>query len=363
MAERIKAVAVRGHTSIRHVALELRDLNVLIGANGAGKSNFVRALGMFGQIASRRLGYYVGQSGGASALLNRAEPDEGIVLAVDAPPHHYRAHLVPSSEDRLIFAEERWGSDPIELGHNETHLFRLIDDGPPDEGVRRMVDLLRGCQVYQFHDTGPRAPLKRFVPTADNLALRYDGGNLAAVLARFHGSSRAPESAAYRRIVGAVQSVAPFFDDFVLETEGTDAIRLRWRERPSGAVFSAAQMSDGTLRFVCLATLLLAPELPRLLILDEPELGLHPLGIAILADLLRQAATRSQVIAATQSVTLINQLDLEDIVVVERSEQGTILRRPDPERLAGWLDDYSLGELWEKNIIGGRPGRAGGSLA
>ena len=151
--------------------------------------------------------------------------------------------------------------------------------------------------------------------------------------------------------------MAPFFRDFVLQPEKGDRLRLRWRQSDSGIVFSANQMSDGTLRFVCLATLLLHPQLPSLVVLDEPELGLHPFAIVQLAGLLRQASVRSRVLFATQSVTLMNQFALEDLIVVERADGASTFNRPDVEKLRGWLDDYSLGELWEKNLIGGRPGR------
>jgi predicted ATPase len=131
------------------------------------------------------------------------------------------------------------------------------------------------------------------------------------------------------------------------------------RERPAVVVFSADQLSDGTLRFICLATLLLQPTMPKLVVLDEPELGLHPYAIVQLADLLRQAATRSQVVLATQSVTLINQFELADLIVVEGGKDGSTFERPSGERLGAWLDEYSLGDLWEKNLIGGRPGNPG----
>jgi predicted ATPase len=192
------------------------------------------------------------------------------------------------------------------------------------------------------------------VSTADNLELRGDAANLAAVLLAL----RDGEPSAYRRIVGAIHQVAPFFRDFVLQPE-RDNIRLRWRQTDSDAVFSANQMSDGTLRFVCLATLLLQPRLPSLVILDEPELGLHPYAIVQLAELLRQAGERGQVVIATQSVTLMNQFAVDDLIVVERHDGQSRFTRPDRAKLGDWLDEYSLGDLWEKNLIGGRPGDTG----
>jgi len=170
------------------------------------------------------------------------------------------------------------------------------------------------------------------------------------------GSGNSYDAAAYRRVSGVVHQVAPFFGGFVLETEKSDQLRLRWRDADSDTVFSAHQMSDGTLRFVCLAALLLQPTLPALVVLDEPELGLHPFAITLLAGLLRQAAERSQVLLATQSVTLINEFELEDLIIVEHENGDSTFSRPDRERLTAWPEDYSLGEIWQKNLIGGRPG-------
>lgn len=374
MDDRLHTVEVAGFTSIGRAVLELRDVNVLIGANGAGKSNFIRALEMLGQIVDNRLALYVGRAGGASAILNRTQAADQMELVLQTAQSRYVARLALSADDELVFVYEFLGRSPsggdrhelsLGAGHRETRLLSLASD--PDANMssfaERYLDLLRGCRVYHFHDTSHSAPVKLSTPTADNLALRADAANLAAVLARLKESGDGDDKAAYRRIVSVVNQVAPFFDDFVLRPHGADYIRLRWRERYSDVVFSAGQMSDGTLRFVCLATLLLSPELPRLVVLDEPELGLHPAAIVQLAELLRSAATRSQVLVATQSVTLLNQFEPEDLVVVERSDDGTTLRRPDPGVLERWLDEYTLGELWEKNIIGGRPGKAGRSLA
>ncbi|HEX4224819.1 MAG TPA: AAA family ATPase [Pseudonocardiaceae bacterium] len=264
--------------------------------------------------------------------------------------------------DKFIFETEQllrphgtgreFQAETIGVGGDESGLAASAMRERP--AVAYVRELLAACKVYHFHDTSQNAAVKQFAPTADNIALRGDAGNLAAVLLSLRDSDRP----AYQRITRAVTQVAPFFRDFVLEPEN-DSIRLRWRQRDSSVVFSADQLSDGTLRFICLATLLLQPTMPKLVVLDEPELGLHPYAIVQLADLLRQAATRSQVVLATQSVTLINQFELADLIVVEGGKDGSTFERPSGERLGAWLDEYSLGDLWEKNLIGGRPGNPG----
>jgi predicted ATPase len=357
---RLDSVTIEGFTSIRSATVSLGDLNVLVGANGAGKSNFVRALEMLGRIADGELGLFVGFSGGASTLLNNSSGSSSVTLRLDAHPNSYEAVLAAAPDDELIFESESVyfqgedygtsGEHNLGRGHRETRLRK--SDLPVAEHV---THILRGCRVFHFHDTSTDAPVKQLVSTADNLALRQDAGNLASVLLELREGDRA----AYRRIVGAVRQVAPFFRDFVLQPEKNDRIRLRWRQIDSDAVFSANQLSDGTLRFICLTTLLLQSQLPTLVVLDEPELGLHPYAIVQLAGLLRQAATRSQVLIATQSVTLMNQFQLEDLIVVERLKGASTFSRPDADQLAVWMSDYSLGELWEKNLIGGRPTSAG----
>lgn len=362
---RIESITVEGHTSMLSARVDLRDLNVLVGANGSGKSNFVRALEMLGRIAEKDLEYYVNSRGRASTLLRQDGSRKGIRLVIEAPPNRYEALLTPTVDDRLIFGGE-WmeylgpGHDKpwrqsLGRGHRETQLHNEVSEHPDRKVAIYVISMLSGCRVYHFHDTSDQAAVKQTSPTADNLALRSDAGNLAAVLLRL----RQHDAAAYARIVGAVHQVAPFLRDFVLEPEATDTIRLRWRQVDSETVFSAHQMSDGTLRFVCLATLLLPPPsaLPRLMVLDEPELGLHPYAIVQLAEMLRAASVSSQVVIATQSVTLMDQFSLEDLIVVEREHGASTFSRPEPERLREWLDEYSLGELWQKNLIGGRPQR------
>jgi predicted ATPase len=293
-------------------------------------------------------------------LLQQGGASPEIRLKLNAPPSSYEAVLVPASKDELIFereviefhgpTHERPWNQMIGSGQRET---RLSESRKPVAG--HVSDLLRGCRVYHFHDTSRDAPVKQLVPTADNIKLRDDAGNLAAVLLALKDGDDPAGRAAYRRIVGTIKLVAPFFRDFVLVPERSDRIRLRWTQNDSDTVFSADQMSDGTLRFVCLTALLLDPHPPALMVLDEPELGLHPYAIVHLAELLRRASEQSQVIIATQSVTLMNQFEVADLIVVERSDGASQFIRPDEERLRAWLAEYSLGELWEKNLIGGRP--------
>ncbi|MFJ2257456.1 AAA family ATPase [Streptomyces sp. NPDC087844] len=359
---KVSEVTVEGYASIRSSTLTLGDgVTVLVGANGAGKSNVVGALELLGRMADGDLALEVGLRGGAQAL-QYAGPraEKGIRLRVSASPYRYEAHLLPAANDTFVFAEEKghfheWGQGrPLEEHFGRGHRESLLREKEAEQLSRLagpVREILAGCRVFHFQDTGREAPVKQLGFTADNEALRPDAGNLAAFLLRLRESRAKP----YRRIVRAVKAVAPFFRDFLLSEEPGGKIRLRWTQEGVDAVFPAEALSDGTLRYICLCVLLLQPDPPALLTLDEPELGLHPYAIVQLADMLRSVAVRSQVVVATQSVTLLNQFSLDEMVVVEREDGATVLKRPDREALHGWLDDYSLGELWEKNVLGGRP--------
>lgn len=341
----LHSLTVEGHTSIRHAYVELQDTNVLVGANGAGKSNLVRALELLGRIVDQELQLSIELAGGASSVLHQPANDAMTLLIEGGDGtniHGYRAELQATADDRLIFAHEQAtfrapGYDEpvrtsIGTGHRETALQTTADGSDGSSAARYVLKLLRGCRVFHFHDTSRTAAVKQPQPAADDLSLQSDARNIAAVLRRLRNADRGT----YGRITRAVRQIAPFFRDFVLEPDHTDRVQLRWRATESDTIFSGHQMSDGTLRFVCLATLLLQPNLPQLIVLDEPELGLHPAAIVQLAEMLQAVArTGSQVLIATQSVTLIDQFALDDLIVVEHSKAGTIARRPDPAALTG----------------------------
>ncbi len=206
--------------------------------------------------------------------------------------------------------------------------------------------------LYHFHDTSAEAGVRRPGELNDNQALRPEGANLAAFLWNLRDSN--PLQAA--RIRDAVRLAAPFFDDFLLRpmTHAPHLIQLEWRQKGSDFPFRAVHLSDGTLRFICLATALLQPVPPSTILVDEPELGLHPHAIELLAALFRKASSTggSQIIVSTQSAALLSEFAPEDVVVVERERGESVFRRLDVAQLAEWLEEYGLGELWQKNVLG-----------
>jgi predicted ATPase len=185
----------------------------------------------------------------------------------------------------------------------------------------------------------------------DNVMLHGNAANLAAVLMRMETAN--PSN--FSQIAETVRQVAPFFGEFVLREVAAGQTQLLWKDRHSDLVYYPNQLSDGTLRYICLATLLLQPNPPYTVIIDEPELGLHPYAIKLLASLLHEAAERCQVIVSTQASLLLDELTPEQVIVVNQHDGESTLERLDPEKLADWLQEYTLGQLWEKNELGGLP--------
>lgn len=369
----LRSLAVRGFASIHDLALELTsDVTLLVGANGTGKSNVVGAFELLGRILDRQLNEQLARTGGFDRHLYRGKGVTPGAESIEIEAwggwqtdisNGYRVRILPSTDDQALISETTFFHDRsrFERPHSENLGFSAESQLPKLAKMhardRHVLDVMAGCRVFHFDDTSADAPPKRRSDIADSLTLQPDARNLASVLLGMQEEH--PE--AFERLVRAVRSVAPFFDDFELR-ESNGSVLLRWREKGVDGYFSADALSDGTLRFICLATLLLQPNPPATIVLDEPELGLHPFAIHQLAELLRRAAKGRRIVAATQSVTLLEQFSVDEVAVVERSEQGTVVQRPERDALDEWLEDYSLGELWEKNLLGGRPqpGRLGG---
>ena len=363
------SITLKGFKTIQ--ALERfkpHSLTVLIGPNGAGKSNFISFFRMMSWALADtdNLQLYISEQGGASTLLKDGpeitrEIEAELTIQTDAGENEYTFRLVFAAGDTLIFADERYRfsnkkhsrkADWRETGLGQRTPQLLMDADEGDRTARFIRGILRRIVVYQFHNTSTTARIRNKWSLEDNRWLKEDAGNIAPVLLRL----REDNDKCYQRIVDTIRLILPFFSDFVLEPRH-GSLLLNWHERNSDQVFSVSQASDGMLRVIALVVLLLLPEqdLPDVLILDEPELGLHPYAINVIGGLIRAVSTRIQVIVATQSTSLIDCFEPADIVVVERKERNSEFQRLDANALRQWLEDYSLSELWEKNVIGGRP--------
>jgi predicted ATPase len=363
----LDTISVKGFKSIAAIEkLKLGAINVVIGPNGSGKSNFIGVFAFLHAIREGHLQDYVVKAGGADKVLHfGAKVSKGLQIEVSFQDqrNQYQIDLQPTAADELVPQSERvsfWDKVRHPAKPYSEGLSRVGKEaGISAQNSTRIANYLREhlgrWRVYHFHDTSTTSPMKKTADVNDNRYLRPDGSNLAAFLYYL----REKQGADYDLIRRTVQRVAPFFDDFQLEPQklNPEKIRLEWRHKGSEAYFDAPALSDGTLRFIALATLFLQPEAyrPSVILVDEPELGLHPYAITLLASLIKQAAFSTQVIISTQSPFLLDHFQPEDVLVADRVDGGTQFTRLDPQRLDSWLQDYSLGQLWEKNELGGRP--------
>jgi predicted ATPase len=362
---RLTSIGVGGFKSIKDLQpLELRPVNVLVGANGAGKSNLISFFRLLNAIPAGKLQEFIGRSGGASTLLyygSKETPGLWASLVFDGKIGRrvYYLSLRNTETDSLIFADEQVDSRTtahspptrrlLGSGHRES---LLTADDPPD-----LMAHLTGIRVFHFEDTSETAAIRRRGNIEDNRGLHNDAGNLAAFL----HALRQTQPEYYRRIVTTIQQIAPFFEDFDLGPMRLDpnSILLNWKDRDSNHFFGPHQLSDGTLRTMALVALLAQPEsdLPPVIVIDEPEIGLHPYALEMVASLVKSASVHSTVVLATQSVGLVNHFAPEDIVTVTREKAQSKFQRQNSETLAVWLEDYAIGEIWERNLIGGTPSR------
>ncbi len=353
--------------------IPIQDITILLGANGSGKSNLISFFKMLNYIMTGALQTYIGDSGWADSLLyygSKKTPrlTATISFANTEDTDRYQFSLAHTVGDTLIFTEETllWHQHDKEKprtiqlapGVRESELFNLWKERK-DKTASIIADLLRGCRVFQFHDTSKEAKIRNSGYIEEGAFLRSDGGNLAAFL--YAMKQQKKHVPYYQRIVRYIQMVMPQFKDFVLEPSARNSnyIFLNWLEKNSDYLFGPHQISDGSLRFMALTALLLQPPttLPKVIVLDEPELGLHPFAISVLADMIRATSLQSQIILATQSTRFVDEFEAKDLVIVERDAKANCsrYRKLDEGKLSAWLEEYSMSELWEKNVLGGRP--------
>ena len=329
----VRSLTVTGYKSIRELReFPLGDLNVLIGANGAGKSNFIGLFRLLNEMYEQQFQLFIQLQGGPDAMLHfgRSTTDR-LHAEFYFANNGYLFDLVPTQDNRLIFEREvskflgvyfnTRPSSTLGMGHEESKLKEADDKYSP-----YVRDSVSSWRVYHFHDTSDRARVKQKHAANDNLRLKTDAANLAAYLRML----REKHELEYQRIIGTIRLVAPFFDDFVYRSGDLEFLELEWTQKGNpDTPFKAHMFSDGTLRFICLATLLLQPIelLPDTILIDEPELGLHPYAITVLAEIFKQVSEQRQLIVSTQSVELVNELSPEDIIVVDQ-EDGRIVISP-----------------------------------
>lgn len=375
MIERIK---IENFKSIRELNLELKPMNILVGANGAGKSNFLSFFKLTSQIHKHRLQEYITNNIDKLLYFGRKRSNKIFGFIDFDNKYAFSFFVKPSLNSNLgVIKDEKllYNKNSLQkidyknwitlLGTRgdsfETSVFGKsgnlsVENNKFIDEYNNQLDILsdRFFNIYHFHDTGNSSPMKQMNKLNDNRYLREDGKNLASFL--YYLQKKHSED--FKKIERHIRSVGNFFDKFDLKPDRLNErqIELRWLDKGSTESFDAYDLSDGTLRFMALTTLLMQPDLPKTIIIDEPELGLHPFAINKLAAMMKRAAAKgSQVIVSTQSTDLVDNFDPEDVIAVDRKDHESVFERLNAEALEVWLEDYKLGEIWSKNIFGAMP--------
>ena len=366
--QKLTQIVIQGYRSISFdnpIKLDIGNINILLGANGAGKSNIISFFKMLGYMMSGSLQQYIAQSGTNQKFLYYGSKKTPTLCAAirfddDVSYDIYRFSLTSAVSDRLIISSEsiEWKTKR----NNQLVKRELLSDFNESALVKAdniyckiVGGFLSRCKVYQFSDSSMSAPMRQASTVESAHYLQSEANNLASFI--YYLKNNYIDS--YNRIVDYVQGVVPQFKDFYLEPE-RGYISLKWIDKSlNDYVLSADQFSDGSIRFISLATLLLQPEetMPSVIIIDEPELGLHPYAIDQLTEMIKDASKHVQVIIATQSPSILDGFSADDVIVIERDEnnQCSTAKKLDAKDYKDWLDHYTLSELWDKNILGGRP--------
>lgn len=367
---KIKSLEIRGYKSVSFdnpLSITLGDINILLGANGAGKSNIISFFKMLSYMMSGRFEEYVARTGSNQTFLHFGSKKTPLITAKlkfesSQAYDEYSFTLTTATPNRLIIKDEtityerkdnKYTPKTIQLKSNFTESGLVDRKDKIAMTIRNILD--RGCKVYQFHDSSAEGPLRQASPVNSANYLQAEGNNLASFL--YLLKQDYPDE--YKRIVSYVKMIVPQFRDFYLEPKN-NYVSLNWVDTSlNDYVFNSNQLSDGSIRFIALATLLLQPAdtIPGVIIIDEPELGLHPYAIDQLAEMIKDASLHAQIIIATQSPALIDNFDIDNITIIERDEDKgyTVANKLNKEELKEWLEEYSNSELWNKNVIGGRP--------
>lgn len=348
-------IVIEGYKSFKSIELELKPINILIGSNGSGKSNFLSFFEFLNRIYEQKLTEYVALNGGIDKyFFQSGKVTEAIKAAVYFERNSYRIELWDDGNGKFVFTKEALGynSSYTDIGHfnNEAQIKSY-------NGLTRgdyIKNYLSEIKKYHFHDTGKSSPFTKDSHIINDSYFLYEkGDNLAAFLYGIQNNN----PVVYKRIIKVIQSIAPYFSDFYFNVSPSETVRLQWTDKYSSTTYGPTDLSDGTIRFIALTTLFLQPNPPKVIIIDEPELGLHPMAIQKLAGLIKSVSRKgTQIIIATQNCDLISQFNAEDVITVNQINGETVMKRLNDEELRNWLDDYTLGELWKQNLLkGGQP--------
>ncbi|RQO77784.1 ATPase [Pedobacter sp. KBW01] len=348
-------VKIEGFKSIQNAKIEIRPINILIGANGAGKSNFLSFFEFLNQIYNQALAQYVALNGGTEKILHKGTKITNAIKCYISFGNETNAYsfTLERGEDGFIFMQEGlwYNGKNLDIASYKSEAQIRINTWFRGKFIRQH---LNGLKKYHFHDTGKNSPFNNTSNVENDSFYLYEKGeNLSSFLFGIQND----HPVVYNRIVKTIQSIAPYFLDFFFSPNENGNIRLQWRDKFSSVVYGASDLSDGTIRFIALTVLFMQPNLPTSIIIDEPELGLHPTAVSKLSGMIKSAASKgTQIILATQSGDLVNYFDPQDVITVDQVDGESKFKRLNQEDLKLWLEDYELGDLWERNVIeGGQP--------
>lgn len=344
-------IEIQGYKSIKSVKIPFRPINILIGANGSGKSNFISFFEFLNRLFNRKINEYVNLTGGDNKYLHKGKKTTNQIYfktEFNEGQNGYSATLESGTEN-FVFTKERLiykGKENVDISNSDTEARIKTTD---NYRAKYVIKYLESFRKYHFHDTSRQSPFNQPSHIENDVHYLYENGkNIAAFLFEIHQNNKI----VYNRILKTIESIAPYFSDFYFNPNSENYIRLQWMDKYSDTIYGANDLSDGTIRFIALTTLFMQPDLPKTVIIDEPELGLHPTAIAKLAGMIKSAASREcQVIIATQSTDLISHFEPEDVITVDQINGESVFKRLEPESLAQWLEEYTIDDLWKRNII------------
>lgn len=344
-------IEISGYKSILSGRIDLKPINLFIGANGSGKSNFISIFDFLNRLYNRNLNEYIALSGGENKILHKGQKTTDTIslkIEFDNGNNGYSATLKLGTNG-FVFTKELIiyrGDKGVDISFSERESRLKLTD---NYRAKYVIRYLNGYRKYHFHDTSSKSPFTQLSHIENDIYYLYStGANLAAFLYWIKESNKI----VYNRIIKTIQSIAPYFLDFYFIPNNENLVRLQWKDKYSDSIYGATDLSDGTIRFIALTVLFLQPDLPDTIIIDEPELGLHPAAIAKLGGMIKSVSLKGcQVIIATQSTDLISHFSPDSIITVDQINGCSRFYRLNPEELQEWLEDYTIDDLWKRNII------------
>ncbi len=379
---KIKRIKISGFRRLLAIDLPVRPFMVLIGANGVGKTSFLDAFSTLSASASGNLNSILSQFGGISNLLTRGKiEDLSFLVDMTAPGHQpleYELRLSSKGTGYAISGEvlcqqpddfdktfRHIDSSDGDIRYYETEENRLVrpdwEHNPLETSLAQVPKMYRQPEelrrilatATQYHvlDVGPRAPVKMPQPMKPATLPGPDGGDLVPYLYYLREGDRDR----YEVIIDSLRTAFPDFEELNFPPVAAGLLAMTWKDKKFSKPIYMNELSEGTLRFLWLVSLLQSPNLSTVTMIDEPEVSLHPELLSLLADLMREAAKRTQLIVATHSDRFIRFLSPDEVVVMDVDDDGCASATwADSLDLDQWLAEYSLDEVWRMGRMGGR---------